>query len=579
MPGSGPFELHSESVGPLPVVNHFLARMGLGGHLDAHLPHDDARLRLAPATVIALVVRNLIVAHRPVYALGEWAAPFQPGLLGLGPHDVAALNDDRVGRTLDRLFDADRASLITEVVLGVVRNFGVELSQLHNDSTTVTFSGTYRGATGRPRGAKATSAITYGHNKDHRPDLKQLLCVLTISADGAVPIAFRTEDGNTADDVTHIPTWDELRALVGRADFLYVADCKLANRSAMDHIDRHGGRFVTVLARTRREDSQFRDWIAEHQVHWTEAQRRPGRRLGEPEELWHSAPAPSPSAEGYRIIWVRSSTKVDRDAEARRARIAKGIVALDDLNGRLASPKTRIRTLVAVEAAAVASLEGAGATRWMGFEVTETIEDSFRQEKRGRPGADTRYRKLTRTHHRVVWHTKEDIVSRDAASDGCFPLITNDTTMTPAEVLAAYRYQPNLERRNHMLKGPQEVAPVYLKTAHRIEALLLCQFFALLTGALIERQVRTAMKTAELNAIPLYPELRSCPAPSAPRVLEIFTGVARHHLISEGRVVQTFEPTLTPLQRQVLDLLDVPVDAYTAAAPDASALGDEGGGR
>jgi len=565
MPAPGEFELRSETVGPLPVVNHFLARVGLGEHLDGCLPRDDARLRLAPATVIGLVVRNLIVSHRPVYALGEWAAPYLPSLLGLGPGDVAALNDDRVGRMLDRLFDADRASLITTVVLHAVRAFGVELSQLHNDSTTVTFSGNYRDATGGHRGGKATPAITHGHNKDHRPDLKQLLCVLTISADGAVPIAFRTEDGNTADDVTHIPTWDELRALVGRADFLYVADCKLANRAAMDHIAGHGGRFVSVLPRSRREDTEFRDWIWDHQPDWAEAYRRPGRRRGDPDDVWHTTPARSPSAEGYRIVWVRSSAKINRDAEARRARIAKGIAALDDLNQRLASPKTRIRTVVAVEAAAVAALEGAGATRWIGFEVTETTTESFRQEQRGRPGPGTRYRKQTRTHHRVTWTVNEDVVARDAASDGCFPLITNDTDITAAEVLAAYRYQPNLERRNHMLKGPQEVAPVYLKTPHRIEALLLCQFLALLAEALIERQIRTAMKTAELNSIPLYPELRSCPAPSAPRVLEIFSGLARHHLISQDRVVQVFEPTLTPLQQQVLDLLAIPADTYTNA--------------
>ncbi len=89
--------------------------------------------------------------------------------------------DDRVGRTLDRLFDADRASLITEVVLGVIRDFHLDVSQLHNDLTTITFSGNYKGATGRARGGQATSAITYGHNKDHRPDLKQLLWILGIS--------------------------------------------------------------------------------------------------------------------------------------------------------------------------------------------------------------------------------------------------------------------------------------------------------------------------------------------------------------------------------------------------------------
>ncbi len=60
-------------------------------------PHDDARLRLAPAVVIGLVVRNLIVSHQPVYALGEWAAPYRPGLLGVTGGDAAALNDDRVG--------------------------------------------------------------------------------------------------------------------------------------------------------------------------------------------------------------------------------------------------------------------------------------------------------------------------------------------------------------------------------------------------------------------------------------------------------------------------------------------------
>ena len=568
MAGPDEFELRSEVLGPLPVINHFLARMGLGEVVARHLPHDDARLRLAPAAVIGVVVRNLIVAHQPVYALGEWAAPYEAGLLGLGRDDAAALNDDRVGRMLDRLFDADRASLITEVVLRSVREFNIELSQLHNDSTTVTFSGAYQSATGEPRGGKATPTITHGHNKDHRPDLKQLLFVLSISADGAVPIAFRVEDGNTADDVTHIPTWDGLVALVGRADFLYVADCKLANRAAMDHINSHGGRFVTVLPRTRREDAEFRCWLWDHQPDWTEAHRRAGQRRGEPDEVWHTTPARAPSAEGHRIIWVRSSTKIDRDAESRRARIAKGIAALDDLNGRLASPRTRIKTVVAVEAAAVAALEAAGATRWVSFDVTETTEETFRQEKRGRPGANTRYRKMSRSHHRVAWHVNEDIVARDATSDGCFPLITNDTTITEAEALAAYRYQPNLERRNHMLKGPQVVAPVYLRAPHRIEALLLCQFLALLTEALIEREIRAAMRAADLNSIPLYPELRSCPAPSAPRVLEIFNGVARHHLISHDRVVQIFEPTLSPLQRQVLDLLGVPADTYTSASRD-----------
>ena len=206
-PSAEPFRLRSQRLGCLPIVNVLFDRMGLAGQLETYLPTDDARLRLAPAGVIATVVRNIVAGHRPVYALSEWAASYDPTVLGLASGEAELLNDDRVGRMLDRLFDADRASLITSTVLGVIREFSIDTSQLHNDSTTVTVTGNYPDADGRDRGGKPTPAIRHGHNKDHRPDLKQLLFILTISADGAVPIAYRVADGNTVDDVTHIPTW------------------------------------------------------------------------------------------------------------------------------------------------------------------------------------------------------------------------------------------------------------------------------------------------------------------------------------------------------------------------------------
>jgi hypothetical protein len=559
----GQFTLESQNLGCLPIVNFFLTRIGLADHLQAYLANDDARLRLTPATVIALVVRNLVVGHRPVYALGEWAGAYDPGMLGLAAGDAEMLNDDRVGRTLDKLFDADRASLITATVLAVIADFDVATTQLHNDSTTVTVTGNYPDADGRERGGKPTPAIRHGHNKDFRPDLKQLLFILTISADGAVPIAYRVADGNTPDDVTHIPTWDQLRALVGSAGFLYVADSKLCSKQAMSHIASHGGRFVTVVPHGRREDTWFRDWAQTHAPTWQEARRAPGSRLGDPDRVWRTFEAPAPSVDGYRVIWVHSSTKAARDAAARAARIEAGLAAIDAVAARLASPKTRIKTRVAAEEAATTALTGAGATRWLGFTITETSDVSFHQELRGRPGSATRYRRAEKPVFTITAAIRADNLAYDAATDGCFPTITNDTVMTPAQVLAAYQYQPNLERRHHILKGPQEVAPVYLETPHRIEALLLCHFLAMLVEALIEREIRTSMKTEGLAGIPLYPELRNCPAPSAPRILDIFKDVKRHHLISRDQIVQTFQPQLTPLQQQVLELLNIPASIYT----------------
>jgi hypothetical protein len=80
------------------------------------------------------------------------------------------------------------------------------------------------------------------------------------------------------------------------------------------------------------------------------------------------------------------------------------------------------------------------------------------------------------------------------------------------------------KRRHAQLKGPQAVAPVVLRDPARIEALLCCHFLALLTEALIERQISAAMAKSKTKTIPLYPEDRDCTAPSARRVREPFAG-------------------------------------------------------
>lgn len=569
-PAPGPFQLASEHMGALPIIDAFLHRVGLEALLERHLPAGDARVALAAATVIGVIVRNVCVAREPLYGLAEWAAKFDPALLGLGPGDAELLNDDRAGRALDLLFDSDRGSLLTELMLGVISEFKVDCSQLHNDSTSISLHGDYAAADGRQRAGKPTVVAALGHSKDHRPELKQFVLELTVSADGAVPVAHRLLDGNVTDDQTHITTWDGLVKLVGRADFLYVADCKLATRQNMAHIDSRGGRFLSVLPRSRAEDGQIREWAQTHAFELTEAARRPGKRQGDPDQVYWTAPAPIPTSEGHRIVWVRSSHKHDCDAETRRARIERGMLALEGLQARLASPRSRIKTLVAAEQAAADALAQTGAARWVTYDIQQTMQESFRQEKRGRPGNDTRYRKTEKTVFALTITIDHDTVAYDAATDGCFPLTSNDRDLTDAELLAAYRYQPNLEKRHHQLKTVLAAAPVTLKSPSRIEGLACCEFIALLTQCLIERELRAAMTRQNVRELALYHEGRATRAPTAARVFDLYTDTARHHLTNhDGEIIQVFQPQLDDLQRQVLDLLGVPLDTYLTPTADA----------
>ena len=202
--------LSSYTIGVLPILDRLFDRLRLEPILRDHLPREDRRSRIPTATGLLLLLKNLLVAREPLYGSGAWAARHVPELLGLSPAQLPSLNDDRVGRCLDRLFDADIPTLTLAVVVHAVREFAVDLDELHNDSTTVTLHGDYESADHqRTLRGKLRLAVIHGHNKDHRPDLKQLLYILTVSRDGAVPVHFRVESGNATDDRSHIDRSEE----------------------------------------------------------------------------------------------------------------------------------------------------------------------------------------------------------------------------------------------------------------------------------------------------------------------------------------------------------------------------------
>ena len=124
---TGKHLLRSSTVGALPILNHFLRRMRLEEFLRAALPPEDRRTKLSPVKALLVLLRNLLLSREPIYGMGEWAARHAPDLLGLTQEELARLNDDGVGRALDRLFLADVPSLVLAVATHVVKEFSVSL--------------------------------------------------------------------------------------------------------------------------------------------------------------------------------------------------------------------------------------------------------------------------------------------------------------------------------------------------------------------------------------------------------------------------------------------------------------------
>jgi len=554
--------LRSTTVGSLPLVNHMLRRIRLEDFLRNALPPEDRRTKLSPSKSLLVLLRNLLVSREPIYGVGEWAARHAPDLLGLTSKQIGLLNDDRVGRALDKLFAADIPSLVLAVATHVVKEFGIGLDELHNDSTTVSFFGAYSDAAevqqvfGRP-----TLVITFGHNKDHRPDLKQLLFILTVTADGGVPLHFRATDGNVTDDQTHCDTWDLLCQLTGRRDFLYVADSKLATRENMAYVHQRQGRFITVLPRTRAEDAAFRKSVVQGQVTWRPVWEKKNDE-GDVIDRYSISAQPATTDEGYRLVWYHSVHKAEQDAITRARRIERALGQLAELCQKLSSPRTRYRQQAKVAQAVEEILRSCGVADWIITEIRPRTEEKFRQARPGRPGKDTAYVKTVTTRFDLTYRINDAQVAEDAKSDGVFPLVTNVLDLSEVELLKTYKRQPTIEKRFSQLKSDFEVAPVYLKSVHRIQALLCVYFFVLLVEALLERQLRQAMQQKGTEALPLYPEGRACRWPTARRVIDVLEPVQRHSLTLDGKPAEVLVTALTAVQRQLLSLLGLSSKHY-----------------
>jgi transposase len=507
------------------------------------------------------LLSNLLLARQPLYAVCAWASTFVAAHLGLLVGQAALLNDDRCGRALDHLHKADRASLLTAVAVRAIHVFGLGLSQLHQDTTTITLSGEYPDQPPAQQ-ADRPARICRGYNKDHRPDLKQLLYNRTLTADGAVPIHCKIHDGNTPDDRVHRQTWLALCDLVGSSDFLYVADSKLCCKDNMTLIAGRGGRFLSVMPRTRAEDARFRAWVQNHAVNWSLLQRRANPRgKSKPEVVYHGFEDQTGSQEGYRILWYLSSQKQQRDQEARRKKLARARKWLARLRppGRAEEFASEQQALQAAQRV----VDRAGVGDWLRLRVEEERKVEHVQVGPGRPGPHTLYRQVQTRTYRVVAEENEETLRQAQRCDGLFPLMTNDKNLSLAEALAKYKYQPYAEKRHEQLKSVFGVRPMWLRKARRIESLLWLYHIVEVVQALLERQVRRQMHKRDIAALPLYPEKRSSAAPTASAVLGLLQGHRRYEVLNEqGHTLYTFHDPLPEVAQRVIDLLGIDRAAY-----------------
>src|SRR5207237_3041188 len=202
----------------------------------------------------------------------------------------------------------------------------------------------------------------------------------------AMPVRFKAHDGKHTDDTLHWDNWQMLRGILGRSDFLYVADCKLCVSPTLLNLDRSQGRFITVAPRKRGEVEDFQHKEEASLVRWEKVMSKRSSRKQGRIDLYEVASGLYQLQEGFRLYWFRSSEKARRDWDEREEKIAS---AMDQLRA-LADPvrKRKPKKEQTLRKQAEAILARFAVRVWIKVDIASVAVDYCRQETRERYCAD-----------------------------------------------------------------------------------------------------------------------------------------------------------------------------------------------
>jgi transposase len=514
-------------LGALPVVASFCQRLDLEGIVDRACPVRDVAT-LTHGQVICALVANRLTSPTPLRRVEDWARTWAvEEVFGIAPE---ALNDDRIGRALDAIAP-QLEQIVGSVGARAIAAFGVDSTRLHWDMTSISLYGAYE----EPE--DGFIAPRFGHPKDRRPDLKQVQTGLGVSGDGGVPVFHRAYDGGAGEVAQVAGAMRALRRLAGPRRFLLVGDAKLVSYANLGDIMAAGVDFIApasktylpaeVLAALDPAAATPVDDLAERDAGKDPA-RRGSYRVVEDTMTIAGKRAADPVLR-VRRVFVWSSARAGAAATARARKLDRARGDLDRLTRGLGSRHYPTVDKVQARLAVIARSR----------RVSGLLRAQVGVDERGKPT--------------LAWWFDQAALEREQATDGWYALLTNldPAQAKTAEVLARDKGQEVVERRYGAFKGPLAVAPLFVQSNRRIQALVTVICLALLVFCLVERQVRRAI-APEATLQGLY--LGQPAKPTGRLILEVLAGL---RLIPASGHDPPIIPQPPPLQARLLQLLDV----------------------
>ena len=511
--------------------------------------------KLTPGTHVKAFIVNTLCARRPLYRIEEFYADLDVEMLFGMKAQAGDFNDDALGRTLDRIYEAGSWKVYSTLSLSVIRQLQLDLSLLHCDTTSFSVQGNYE----EQGGLK----ITYGHNKDGRPDLKQIVIGLGVTPE-RLPVAAKVEDGNLDDKSWNHAFIKRLRTLLSDEEWsqlTYVADSALATKDNIDlMLSEPRLSFITRLPDTFELSKELKE-----EAVWKDDWENVGPFSEGDKSAKYRVQSFTRKLHGHelRFVVVHSDQLEALQLETLQRQMAKERAAIQKqleewLKQRYACRHDAEQAIVSFQKQ----------SKWKWHECDFAVQEEtyvIPRHKRGRPQANERL--LTETRWRVmdfgILRNDEALLSKHYKS-GLFILMTSHAQSdewTNAKVLQTYKGQESAETRFRLLKDPVFLDAVYLKQPHRIEALGIVMVMALLVYGVLEWRVR---KNLELEKEPLVlPGKRKSFKPTGEMLLALLQTIQLTLCTIDGQTKRVLSPRISENVKRAVELAGYTMTIYT----------------
>ncbi|MGC8603527.1 MAG: IS1634 family transposase [Desulfomonilaceae bacterium] len=445
----------------LTIVTAFVNKIGVVEEVNRLCAMESD---LSPGFVVSAMILDTLSGRSPLCRFERFVSELDTELI-LGEEVTAKkFNEDALGRVLVSLCEVGTGRIFTTIIVRVVKLFDLDTSHVHHDTTGHTVYGDYElydDPDGHP------FVITYGFNKDHIPDLKQIVHSL-LWVDHGIPVRSKLENWNKSDKTVNedlLRQISEVMSRPGAKDFICVADCALVTQTNLELMSdtEKGCHFVTKLPESCSECIQAIDRAIS-------ADALMGRSR-------YSLP-----------------TSPNREKEAR---LYRGFETNVTLYGR------SYRELV-VHSDALDRRKTKKLSKVMEQDCAELTKIKAEQEKiryaKGKPKADGTRKIAAIMYHLCIEVSRDkSAIAQSQHKTGCFVRLTNALSegsdeISSRDLLFAYKDQGHVERNFGFLKDAVIVNSLFLKSPERIEALGLILVLSLLVWRLIERTMRLSLK-------------------------------------------------------------------------------------